>query len=263
MLGEPRPGHRFVTTKKGNSANMKALLRNLGVACALVTASMGFAMAQSTSFPSHCVGCNFSNMHLHGADLHGANYVGSNLSNSDLSDANLRDARLTGVNLEGADLRGADLRGAQLIGTNFRGAQLAGAKFDRTSFTGANMAGMDLHGMNLTSAGFIGANLSGADLRNARFDGDELVGANMRDARLDGASLRNAWVCSHNHDTENGVSYDREVECIDLRGASVRGTVFTGVQLCDRDDGQRQCSPVDAATLRDKSRNALDGAVLP
>ena len=81
-------------------------------------------------------------------------------------------------------------------------------------------------------------------MRNASFDGDDIVGANMRDARLDGASLRNAWVCSHNSDDDDGVVIQREIECIDLRGASVRGTVFTGAQLCDRDrDGDRTCSP--------------------
>ncbi|HEX8807049.1 MAG TPA: pentapeptide repeat-containing protein, partial [Candidatus Aquilonibacter sp.] len=126
-----------------------------------------------------------------------------------------------------------------------------------------NLNSIDLHGMNLTNAGFIGANFSNADLRNARFDGDEMVGANMRDAKLDGASLRNAWICSHNNETDDGVTYNHEVECIRLRGASVRGTVFTGAQLCDHENGERTCSTVDAATLRDKSENDLTGAVLP
>jgi uncharacterized protein YjbI with pentapeptide repeats len=242
---------------------MTALVRNLGIASALLMASMGLAIAQSTSFPSRCVGCNLSNMRLHGADLHGVDYTGTNLRNSDLSSANLRDARLTGVNFQGADLRNADLRGAEIVGANFRGAEMQGALFDRSSFTGANMEGIDLHGMNLTNAGFIGTNFSDANLANANFTGDALAGANMRDARLDGASLRNAWVCSHNTDVIDGTTYERDVECIKLRGASVRGTIFTGVQLCDHDNGARRCSPVDAATLRDKSENSLDGAVLP
>ena len=86
----------------------------------------------------------------------------------------------------------------------------------------------------------------------------------MQDARVDGTSFRNAWVCTHNTDREDGVTIQREVVCLDLRGASVHGAVFTGAQLCDRDrDDERTCTKVDAALLRDKSHNSLDGAALP
>ena len=86
----------------------------------------------------------------------------------------------------------------------------------------------------------------------------------MQDARVDGTSFRNAWVCTHNADEVDGVTIQREVVCLDLRGASVRGAVFTGAQLCDRDrDGERTCARVGASLLEDKSHNSLDGAVLP
>ncbi|HTC30759.1 MAG TPA: hypothetical protein VK702_08500, partial [Candidatus Acidoferrum sp.] len=65
-------------------------------------------------------------------------------------------------------------------------------------------------------------------------------------------------------DDYDGVVVQRELVCIELAGASVRGANFTGAQLCDHNhDRQWTCMKVDAAVLRDRSHNSLDGAILP
>jgi uncharacterized protein YjbI with pentapeptide repeats len=137
-----------------------------------------------------------------------------------------------GCDLARSDLHGVDLRGAQYVGSNFAGSNLRGA--------------------NLERAKLIGVNFSKSDMRDARLDSSTLVGADFANAALDGASFRGAVVC---------VRGDHGVSCIDLRGATLSHTDFRGALFC-RSRHLRDCTPVEAATLRTHSHNALDGAIL-
>jgi uncharacterized protein YjbI with pentapeptide repeats len=173
--------------------------------------------------PTNCTGCDFGHMDMQGMDMRNVNY--------------------TGANLRGSNLRDADLRGGKFTGVDFSDTQLHGARVD--------------------GAKFLGVDFKRADVSGVHFDNDNVIGADFSDANLEGTSFRNAAVCWYNNTTINGVVHEEEAKCLELAGARVRGADFTGVRICRHASAAEDCSPVDAATLRNLSHNDLEGAKLP
>ena len=130
---------------------------------------------------------------------------------------------------------------------------------------GCDFSHADLHGRNFEGVAYVGADFQGSNLQNAsgtRFTNADLVGVDFRSANLRNADFQGSALCWRN------VTHDRsarqpEPECADLRDADVHGANFRGVRLCEEHDGVRNCSNVDAATLKSLSRSPLEGATLP
>ncbi|HEY6234590.1 MAG TPA: pentapeptide repeat-containing protein, partial [Candidatus Elarobacter sp.] len=92
------------------------------------------------SVVANCVGCEFTNLDLHGQDLHGITLTGANFSHADLHDANLSGVRFFSVDLSRANLTGADLTNAYLETCDLDGADLRGA---RTAGMTTHAGGLD------------------------------------------------------------------------------------------------------------------------
>jgi uncharacterized protein YjbI with pentapeptide repeats len=132
---------------------------------------------------------------------------------------------------------------------------------------GCNVSNVDLLGKNLqgiktAGSNFSGSNLSGTSLRGAQLIADNFSGANLQNADLNGVTL-----CGHETNWNGGdFTVGTRVFCTNLRDADLRGADLRGVQLCDPVKGngdRRECSPLDAATLRDVAHANLTGAKGP
>jgi uncharacterized protein YjbI with pentapeptide repeats len=201
------------------------------------------ALALIAATPPNCTGCDFSHANLQGKDFSNVRYVGTDFSGANLRDTNFTDAKLTGVDFSGADLHGA--------------------RFTHLSCTGCDLGGVDLGGFDLSNVQLVGADLHHVRANGTRFTNAQLIGVDFHDADLTNANLHGAAVCWHNSRSYDGVEEQTELQCIDLRGATVTGADFSGTRLCDRHHGTEACSPVDAAMLREYSHSDLAGAKLP
>lgn len=259
----------------------------LAALVALASVPITPTLAAAASIPRHCVGCDFANSDLHAQNFEGVSYVGADFSHANLRNANFRDAKLVGVDFKDAELTNADLSNAVLTGVALHGAKLSGAKLSNIratgvdvrgvgetltseqlrgllgNCTGCNAEGAHLDGRDLSGIHMIGANLRGATAAGARFADADLVGAEFADADLHDADFRNAAICWHNTDVTNGTDHGDDPSCINLLGANVRGANFRGAEICSDGRRARECSAVDAATLRKRSHSQLEGALLP
>jgi len=241
-------------------------------------------VSQAKTLLGSCQGCDMAGLDMRNLDLSGIRLQGADLSRADLRGANLSGAQLDGVDLGGAQLDGTDLTNARLNGcdltnvdlrhAHIQGLKLEGADLRKLQFSGLNVRGLtadgaDLDGAALQHVDLTGVRMNGADFKNADLTGAQLVdgeftGANFRHARLDGANLQGAKLCGYDTYTDdNGNQVRREIACSDLSGASVQGTNFRGVQLCDWHDGTASCRAVSGADLKRYSHSELTGAILP
>ena len=241
-------------------------------------------VSQVKSLLNSCQGCDMAGLDMRNLDLSGIHLQGADLSHADLRGANLSGAKLEGVDLGGAQLDGTDLTNASLNGcdltnvdlrhAHIQGLKLEGADLRKLHFSGLDVRGLTADGADLSGAALQHVDLTrvrmnGADFKNADLTGAQLVngeftGADFRHARLDNADLQNAALCGYNTSTdESGRQVRREIVCSDLSGASVQGTNFRGVQLCDWRDGVTSCRAISGADLKRYSHSDLIGAVLP
>tara|TARA_B100000900_G_scaffold168547_1_gene143198 strand:- start:523 stop:1371 length:849 start_codon:yes stop_codon:yes gene_type:complete len=141
-----------------------------------------------------CVGQDFNNCDVRGANLEGADLTEANLSGADLTNASLTNASLsraslTDANCSGANLTGADLTYADLTGAITSTTHLMNADLTSASLTDADLTNADLRDANLEFANLTGANLSRANLTDANLSYANLFRANLEDADLTGANL--------------------------------------------------------------------------
>jgi uncharacterized protein YjbI with pentapeptide repeats/beta-lactamase regulating signal transducer with metallopeptidase domain len=241
-------------------------------------------VSQAKTLLNSCQGCDMAGLDMRNLDLSGIRLQGADLSHADLRGANLSGAKLDGVDLGGAQLDGTDLTNASLNGcdltnvdlrhAHIQGLKLEGADLRKLQFSGLDVRGLTADGADLSGAALQHVDLTrvrmnGADFQNADLTGAQLVngeftGADFRRARLDNANLQGATLCGYNTYTDDsGRQVRREIACSDLSGASVQGTNFRGVQLCDWHDDVTACRAISGADLKRYSHSNLTGAVLP
>jgi uncharacterized protein YjbI with pentapeptide repeats len=135
-----------------------------------------------------CVGGNFLNQDLQGAELQSGNF-----DRSDFRDCNMIEADLRGSSFKYAQMARADLTGALLCPLEFK-KENGQSSLKRVDLSGANLRFTCLKDADLRDAVLMGvdlsnANLSHCDLRRADLTGAILTGAKMQGCRLDEAII--------------------------------------------------------------------------
>lgn len=125
---------------------------------------------------------------------------------------------------KGKDLQMRDFSNKPLDGANFEDANLFLAKFVNASLVKANFQGADLTSASLTGAKAAGADFRGATLKAAGMQSADFSGANFQDTDLGNISFQNSKLVGANLRGAKGIA---DVQKTDLRGADLRGAVFT------------------------------------